>query len=216
MLKKEYDWLTPTGKTVPVVRGTHNEDYYECVCHCQKVVYASLFNLNSQYTISCGCTQMRKPVAPAGTAFGYLLTTGITKLQWQHTQGRTMYESLCVCDRIIYVSLGDLKRGHRWSCGCHKYAHGLSKTRIAALWRNMLNKCHRRTHKSYEFYGAKGIEVSRNWRHPYTFIEWAEANGYDEHLMIDRIDRTRGFFPKNCHWIDGADYLDNVYSKEVR
>ncbi len=82
--------------------------------------------------------------------------------------------------------------------------HGMSRTKIYMVWKEMRARCERTTHKQYKSYGGRGITVCDGWSSFVEFNTWAMANGYVEGLSIDRVDNDKGYHPDNCEWIHGA------------
>ena len=65
--------------------------------------------------------------------------------------------------------------------------HGESKSRLYYTYIGMLRRCYTETDESYKYYGAKGATVCAEWKESYeTFRDWALANGYEEHLVLDK------------------------------
>ncbi|QEM43310.1 HNH endonuclease [Bacillus phage Chotacabras] len=83
--------------------------------------------------------------------------------------------------------------------------HGMSRTRLYTIWKNMKQRCYNPKRKRYEYYGARGIKVCDEWHDFVPFMEWAMSNGYTEELTIDRIDSDKDYEPSNCHWITDVD-----------
>lgn len=80
--------------------------------------------------------------------------------------------------------------------------HGYAKHPLYAVWTMIKQRCENPQNKGYKWYGAKGIDVCEEWsKSVVPFIEWAEANGYEPGLSIDRIDVHKGYYPENCRWI---------------
>lgn len=142
--------------------------------------------------------------------------------------GRNIYywECLCDCGNITVVQSSHLKTGHTTSCGCAletarknikyiNYINGLSHTKLAYTYRNMINRCYRESNNEYQYYGCRGIKVCDEWLDKNkngfaNFCKWALKNGYVEKILdngrneltLDRIDCDKDYSPINCRWVD--------------
>lgn len=73
-----------------------------------------------------------------------------------------------------------------------------TKTKLYTVWRGMKERCTNPNHKNYNLYKDKWYP---GWDASDDFINWANENGYQEGLTIDRIDSTKGYDPENCQFI---------------
>jgi hypothetical protein len=88
--------------------------------------------------------------------------------------------------------------------------------RLYMIWCGMKRRCHNTSHKDYGPYGSNGIEVCREWRNSYlAFKEWSLANGYKDHLTIDRIDSLGDYGPNNCRWATYKEQNNNRLNNVV-
>lgn len=127
-------------------------------------------------------------------------------------KNRRRIQCQCDCGKIIITSPNSLVSGNTKSCGCYfrdiqrslKTTHGksLSRDGLYTRWRNMKKRCYNTKSPCYKWYGAKGIEVCEEWRKNFaSFESWAVANGFNNRLHLDRIDRSKHYEPSNCRWV---------------
>lgn len=103
------------------------------------------------------------------------------------------------------------------SCGCvkkeqdainfnlkSKNNHGMTKHKAFSIWSAMMARCYNHNQKHYKDYGGRGIQVCEEWHDVKIFCKWADENGFEKGLSIERKDVNGNYCPENCCWIPRA------------
>lgn len=165
---------------------------------------------------------MKELIDLTGRRYGYLTVLG--RDYDRKTRGKVFWMVQCDCGTIKSVDGSPLRDGRTKSCGCRKRERFIQMThtqytdlhkenkRLSSIWYSMINRCYLETHKQYHNYGGRGIAVCNEWRSQAgfeAFVEWAKANGYNDHLTLDRIDVNGCYCPDNCRWISHKQQQNN-------
>lgn len=155
-----------------------------------------------------------------GNKYGKLTVKEMLPKYKQNKSGRWLTYCLCDCDcgsSGVIVAANKLKARHTQSCGClqkdrslkslleRSTTHGMSETKLYAIWCAMRSRCNLKTDKNYKHYGGRGISVCSEWNSNFEpFRDWMIENGYVEtndrntRYTIDRIDVDGDYTPENC------------------
>lgn len=152
------------------------------------------------------------------TAIEPLRADGARRVRW-----------LCQCDcgTVRAVTAEQLRSGRSKSCGClrleiikkAKTTHGGTKARAHwpeyGVWEQMKNRCYRPATSSFQYYGARGIQVCDRWRfgeHGKSgfgcFIE-DMGRRPDPLMSIERVNNDGDYEPANCKWVTKKEQSGN-------
>lgn len=125
----------------------------------------------------------------------------------------------CDCGVKKEVIVWNLRRNK--SCGCltndiirsHRTRHGYSKSNDQrkrstwSSWKSMIDRCFLKKHKSFNYYGGKGISVSEDWK---TFENFLRDMGERPNgKTLDRINNSLGYEKGNCRWSTPREQANN-------
>lgn len=154
-----------------------------------------------------------------GRRFGRLLVIGETL---ERDFGFVVWACRCDCGALVAANSNTLNTGKTRSCGClradmlaaknttHGGASGKRKERLYRIWKGMRQRCSNPNLPFAHRYVRRGIKVCQEWQNYDAFRGWALANGYADHLSIDRIDFNGDYEPANCRWIGMAEQARNT------
>lgn len=151
-----------------------------------------------------------------GLRFGKLVAVcpiNSVNLRWR-------WEFRCDCGAIVEREGREVakavKRGNIPQCpACARKAasermrtHGMTNTRIYAVWHSMVQRCTEPTHQVWAHYGGRGITVCERWRKFENFLE-DMGSTYQKGLVLDRINNNAGYSPQNCRWATPRENVRN-------
>lgn len=83
-----------------------------------------------------------------------------------------------------------------------KATHRATGTPLYRVWQNMKKRCLNPSATHFHQYGGRGITFDPSWADFSGFKQWAEANGYEPRLTLERKDVDGNYCPENCCWIE--------------
>lgn len=152
-----------------------------------------------------------------GTRFGKLVVAGLS-----HCSRRSFWNVRCDCGEALVLSADQLVRGRAVGCKTcipdlpkfvrlsveHGHAHKSGRSATYRAWQDMKARCLRPSHKSFRYYGGRGITVHPSWM---TFEGFLTDVGERPaaHLSIERRNNDGNYEPGNCYWATRSQQMRN-------
>lgn len=134
-------------------------------------------------------------------------------------KGKSYCKVKCDCGTERIYRIADLK--YKGLKGCNKCMNGIEidtngykfDRHTYETWLNMKARCENVDHKSYSFYGAKGIKICKEWSDFKRFL--LDMGIRPEGNVIDRIDPIIGYEKENCRWLPVEENRKRVVRKKL-
>lgn len=83
--------------------------------------------------------------------------------------------------------------------------------RLYKIYYGIKTRCLNPHCDNFDRYGGRGITICDEWLTSFdNFYNWAIANGYEDHLTIDRLDNDGNYCPNNCAWHTHRQQMKNT------
>lgn len=147
-----------------------------------------------------------------GEKYGRLTVDSFIKV-YIESQKRTRTKLICQCDcgNKHTMDVSEFRRGRTHSCGCLKRengskrkTHGMSDTKIYAIWSRMVNRTDACLSKRDVNYQYDYIDREEKWDTFEGFYEDMSATYFDG-ASIDRVNPKLGYSKENCRWVTMAE-----------
>jgi len=162
---------------------------------------------------------MSKLIDLSGKKFGHLLVLGHSH---RSVSGVNFWNCVCECGITKAIPGVNIRTGKTKSCGCMtgsflsatKKTHGMTGTRTYQCWANIIARCTRDSHPSFERYKGRGITVCDSWLKSFdNFL--SDMGEMPEGKTIERVDNDDGYFRGNCIWATQKDQSVNRSTNRV-
>ena len=102
-------------------KNKYGQYLWKCLCDCGNITYVIASRLITGRTLSCGClsrerASLSRKIDLVGQRFGRL----VVLREAGRRNGSVLWECICDCGNITYVTSSDLRYGSVKSCGCYK------------------------------------------------------------------------------------------------
>ena len=204
-----------------------NHHFYKVKCSCGSETIVTGTHLKTGKKQSCKICNRKKSIEnktdylKIGERFGKLvIVENLGKIKPEISNHR-YYKVKCDCGKVEISRDSLLRTGKKiecYLCSTKKrpqYKHGMTNTRLFAIWQGMKQRCNCKTCEAYKWYGGRGISICKDWEEFTMFYDWAIKNGYQDNLSLDRINVNGNYEPGNCRWATDKQQMNNMRTNKL-
>ena len=98
------------------------------------------------------------------------------------------------------------------------FIHGQSRrgkwTKEYQAWKDMKARVHNVRHRSFQYYGGRGITISKSWDHSFEtfFLDMGKC---PPGMTLDRIENDGPYTPTNCRWATWRQQAHNTRNNRL-
>lgn len=149
-----------------------------------------------------------------GARFGRLV---VLAQMARRVNKRIMWECICDCGNLVFVSGNNLRTGNTVSCSCIKATnhlkHGMSNTPEDRAYHAAKGRCNNPDNEAYLDYGGRGVTFCFTSFEEFYADVGPRPEGTDNKgkslWSLNRIDNNGNYEPGNVEWTDRSTQMSN-------
>lgn len=126
---------------------------------------------------------------------------------------KALWKCKCRCGNIVFIMSHHLTKKMSYTGNeakrCSHCKDSEKHPKEYSAWSDMLQRCNNKNHKSYQYYGGRGITVSSDWS--WDFLNFLDDMGKapSAEFSLERINNEGNYTKENCKWATWSEQMQN-------